>query len=140
MDLRGVRFHFLALLTFLLRRPARLKKDELPLAEGQLQGGHGASERVDAPFVGLLAQKRPTAHRPPATKAPVAWTERKAIRPAQAGNAAVFDFLYHSHSRGVYALCLRMVETPADAEDLMQEAFLQLFRKIGTFRGESAFS
>jgi RNA polymerase sigma-70 factor (ECF subfamily) len=33
-----------------------------------------------------------------------------------------------------------MVGNPADAEDLMQEAFLQLYRKIGTFRGESAFS
>jgi len=44
------------------------------------------------------------------------------------------------HSRRVYALCLRMVSNPADAEDLAQEAFLQLFRKIGTFRGESAFS
>src|ERR1700745_552573 len=44
------------------------------------------------------------------------------------------------HSRRVYALCLRMVNNPADAEDLMQEAFLKLFRKIGTFRGETAFS
>ena len=48
--------------------------------------------------------------------------------------------MYRLHSRRVYALCLRMVGNPADAEDLMQEAFLQLFRKIGTFRGESAFS
>ncbi len=67
-------------------------------------------------------------------------TEAEAIHLAQAGDAAAFEFLYHLHSRRVYALCLRMVNNPADAEDLMQEAFLQLFRKIGTFRGESAFS
>jgi len=67
-------------------------------------------------------------------------TEAEAIRLAQAGDAAAFEFLYQMHSRRVYALCLRMVNNPADAEDLMQEAFLQLFRKIGTFRGESAFS
>jgi len=67
-------------------------------------------------------------------------TEAEAIRLAQAGDAAAFEFLYHLHSRRVYALCLRMVNNPSDAEDLMQEAFLQLFRKIGTFRGESAFS
>jgi RNA polymerase sigma-70 factor, ECF subfamily len=82
--------------------------------------------------IGLLARPRPTE--------PVAWTEPEAIRRAQAGDAAAFEFLYQLHSRRVYALCLRMVNNPADAEDLMQEAFLQLFRKIGTFRGESAFS
>src|SRR3989449_4984872 len=53
------------------------------------------------------------------------------FRSAQAGDAAAFEFLYHLHSRRVYALCLRMVNNPSDAEDLMQEAFLQLFRKIG---------
>jgi RNA polymerase sigma-70 factor (ECF subfamily) len=67
-------------------------------------------------------------------------TEGEAIRLAQAGDAAAFEFLYELHGRRVYALCLRMVGNPSDAEDLMQEAFLQLFRKIGTFRGESAFS
>jgi len=67
-------------------------------------------------------------------------TEADAIRLAQAGDAAAFEFLYGLHGRRVYALCLRMVNNPTDAEDLMQEAFLQLFRKIGTFRGESAFS
>src|SRR5437588_1768230 len=54
----------------------------------------------------------------------------RSIRLAQAGDAAAFEFLYHMHSRRVYALCLRMVNNPPDAEDLMQEAFLQLFRKI----------
>jgi RNA polymerase sigma-70 factor, ECF subfamily len=86
----------------------------------------------DGAAIGLLARPR--------TSEPVAWTEAEAIRRAQAGDSAAFDFLYQLHSRRVYALCLRMVNNPADAEDLMQEAFLQLFRKIGTFRGESAFS
>ncbi|GAC1662581.1 MAG: sigma-70 family RNA polymerase sigma factor [Candidatus Acidiferrum sp.] len=66
--------------------------------------------------------------------------EAEAIRRAQAGDAAAFELLYQLHGRRVYALTLRMVGNPADAEDLTQEAFLQLFRKIGTFRGESAFS
>jgi len=75
-----------------------------------------------------------------ATQLKVTLTEADAIRLAQAGDAKAFEFLYDLHGRRVYALCLRMVNNPSDAEDLMQEAFLQLFRKIGTFRGESAFS
>ena len=66
--------------------------------------------------------------------------EADAIRLAQQGDAAAFERLYQLHSRRVYALCLRMVGNTAEAEDLSQEAFLQLFRKIHTFRGESAFS
>jgi RNA polymerase sigma-70 factor, ECF subfamily len=62
------------------------------------------------------------------------------IRLAQQGDAAAFERLYRLHSRRVYSLCLRMVGNTAEAEDLTQEAFLQLFRKIATFRGESAFS
>src|SRR5579862_2297972 len=67
-------------------------------------------------------------------------TEAEAIRLAQQGDAGGFERIYRLHSRRVYALCLRMVGNTAEAEDLTQEAFLQLFRKIGTFRGESAFS
>jgi len=67
-------------------------------------------------------------------------TEAEAIRLAQQGDAIAFEHIYRLHSRRVYALCLRMVGNPAEAEDLTQDAFLQLFRKIGTFRGESAFS
>lgn len=66
--------------------------------------------------------------------------EADAIRLAQQGDAQAFERLYRLHSRRVYALCLRMVGNTAEAEDLAQEAFLQLFRKIHTFRGESAFS
>jgi RNA polymerase sigma-70 factor, ECF subfamily len=62
------------------------------------------------------------------------------IRLAQQGDAPAFEALYQLHSRRVYSLCLRMIGDPVDAEDLTQEAFMQLFRKIHTFRGESAFS
>ena len=59
---------------------------------------------------------------------------------AQLGDAAAFEHIYRLHSRRVYSLCLRMARNPTEAEDLTQDVFLQLFRKIGTFRGESAFS
>jgi len=62
------------------------------------------------------------------------------VRLAQQGDAAAFERIYRLHSRKVYTLCLRMVGDKTDAEDLTQDVFLQLFRKINTFRGESAFS
>jgi RNA polymerase sigma-70 factor (ECF subfamily) len=68
------------------------------------------------------------------------WTESDAVEAAKHGCAEAFEFLYHLHKRRVYSLCLRMTGNTAEAEDLAQEAFLQLFRKIATFRGESAFS
>lgn len=66
--------------------------------------------------------------------------EPEAIERAKQGDAEAFEFLYGLHKRRVYSLCLRMTGNTASAEDLTQEAFLQLFRKISTFRGESAFS
>ena len=59
---------------------------------------------------------------------------------AQAGDHQAFAQLYAMHKRRIYSLCLRMVGNVAEAEDLTQEAFLQLHRKIATFRGDSAFS
>ena len=59
---------------------------------------------------------------------------------AQSGDNAAFAELYALHKRRVYSLCLRMVGNVTEAEDLTQEAFLQLHRKIATFRGDSAFS
>ena len=99
---------------------------------GTTLGGIRRIRSTSSAAIGQLARQRPTE--------PVAWTEAEAIRRAQAGDAAAFEHLFQLHSRRVYALCLRMVGNPADAEDLAQEAFLQLFRKIATFRGESAFS
>lgn len=51
-----------------------------------------------------------------------------------------FEELYSRHNRRVYSLCLRMTQNVSEAEDLAQEVFIQLFRKIGSFRGESAFT
>jgi RNA polymerase sigma-70 factor, ECF subfamily len=62
------------------------------------------------------------------------------IERAKQGDARAFQALYDKHKRRVYSLCLRMTSNTAEAEDLTQEAFLQLYRKIATFRGESAFS
>ncbi len=68
------------------------------------------------------------------------FNEAEAIEKAKRGDAEAFQALYDKHRRRVYSLCLRMTANTAEAEDLTQEAFLQLFRKIATFRGESAFS
>ena len=56
------------------------------------------------------------------------------------GDTAAFEKLYERHNRRVYALCLRMTKNVTEAEDLAQEAFIQLFRKIGSFRGDAAFT
>src|SRR6201987_1301886 len=66
--------------------------------------------------------------------------EAELIERAKQGDAQAFQSLYDKHKRRGYSLCLRMTSNTAEAEDLTQEAFLQLYRKIGTFRGESAFS
>lgn len=61
-------------------------------------------------------------------------------RRAAAGDTAAFEQLYEQHHRRVYSLCLRMLGNASQAEDMTQEAFLQLYRKIGSFRGDSAFT
>jgi RNA polymerase sigma-70 factor (ECF subfamily) len=68
------------------------------------------------------------------------FNEAAAIERAKQGDGEAFQALYDKHKRRVYSLCLRMTANTAEAEDLTQEAFLQLYRKIATFRGESAFS
>jgi RNA polymerase sigma-70 factor (ECF subfamily) len=68
------------------------------------------------------------------------FNEAATIERAKQGDADAFQALYDRHKRRVYSLCLRMTGNTAEAEDLTQEAFLQLYRKIATFRGESAFT
>lgn len=66
--------------------------------------------------------------------------ESKVIRMAQRGDEGAFERLYRLHSARVYALCMRMLRNPDEAEDSTQEVFFHVFRKIQGFRGASAFS
>src|SRR5437879_5690183 len=61
-------------------------------------------------------------------------------RMAADGNIAAFELIYERYHRRTYSLTLRMTNSQTEAEDLTQEVFIQLFRKIGSFRGDSAFS
>jgi RNA polymerase sigma-70 factor, ECF subfamily len=61
-------------------------------------------------------------------------------RRAAGGDMRAFEELYRRHNRRVYSLCLRMTQNVSEAEDLAQEVFVHLFRKVGSFRGESAFT
>jgi RNA polymerase sigma-70 factor, ECF subfamily len=67
-------------------------------------------------------------------------SESEAVRLAQRGEAAAFERLYQLHSQRVHSVCLRIAGNRTDAEELTQETFMQLFRKISSFRGDSALS
>src|SRR5271168_2586329 len=62
------------------------------------------------------------------------------VRRAQAGDEEAFATLFQQHKNRVYSVCLLMTKDVAEAEDLTQEAFLQVFRTVGSFRGDAAFS
>src|SRR6185503_12519184 len=59
---------------------------------------------------------------------------------AAGGDMAAFEEIYQRHHRRVYSICLRMLQNSYEAEDLTQDVFIQLYRKIGSFRGDSAFT
>jgi len=88
---------------------------------------------ADPPITDSTSQAAPS---PPAD----ASAEAEFIERAQAGDHRAFAQLYSLHKKRIYSLCMRMVGNAAEAEDMTQEAFLQLHRKIATFRGDSAFS
>jgi len=101
--------------------------------DGRLDSGEPGTAKIQAP----ASAGKPEA----AGKSVVAESADAVILArAQAGDHAAFAQLYAMHKRRVYSLCLRMLGNVAEAEDLTQESFLQLHRKIATFRGDSAFS
>jgi RNA polymerase sigma-70 factor, ECF subfamily len=69
-----------------------------------------------------------------------ATSDLELCRASAGGSIAAFELLYERYSRRTYSLCLRMTGNQTEAEDLTQEVFVQLFRKAGSFRGDSALS
>jgi len=66
--------------------------------------------------------------------------EAACIRRAQRSDAKAFESLYRMHVDKVYGLCLRMTGNVSEAEDCTQEAFIQAWKQLAKFRGDSAFS
>ena len=66
--------------------------------------------------------------------------ERRLVSRAQAGDMAAFEELYRRNVGRVYALCMRMAGDASLAEELAQDVFVRAWERLGTFRGESAFS
>jgi RNA polymerase sigma-70 factor (ECF subfamily) len=75
------------------------------------------------------------------TKQPIdGLSERRLVQRAQSGDKEAFARLYEAHKQRVYAICLRITREKMEAEDCAQEAFLQCFLRLSTFRGDSALS
>jgi len=66
--------------------------------------------------------------------------EKRLVARAQAGEMEAFEQLYRENVGRVYALCYRMAGEAVLAEELAQDVFVRAWQKLGSFRGESAFS
>src|SRR6266478_698925 len=91
--------------------------------------GNGTTLRVCAGWRLDLLFRRSDMEKLTAKQTASDLTEAEAIKQAQAGDAAAFEFLYKAHRRRVYSLCLHMIKNPAEAEDLTQQAFLHSFER-----------
>lgn len=101
------------------------------------------TETLDYPIWQNVGKNNSEKAEPAKTEAladPSSSSDLKLAQSATEGNMAAFEELYNRHHRRVYSLCLRMLQNTAEAEDLTQEVFIQLYRKIGSFRGDSAFT
>ncbi len=66
--------------------------------------------------------------------------EEKRVRAAQKGDPRAFEELMQQYERTIYGIALRMSGNACDAQDLMQEAMLRIYRHIGSFKGNAKFS
>jgi RNA polymerase sigma-70 factor (ECF subfamily) len=66
--------------------------------------------------------------------------EEQLLSRAQAGDQDALETIFNTYRNQVFSLAYRMTGNATDAEDLTQEVFLQVMRKIGSFQGRSSFS
>ena len=125
---------------------SRPRDRECPRGAPGLQQKGRTMNSMNSEFVEDTALNKRSPAKPGAAEALQPVTEKTAVPDnsdaailarAQAGDHVAFAQLYATHKRRVYSLCLRMLSNVAEAEDLTQESFLQLHRKIATFRGDS---
>lgn len=62
------------------------------------------------------------------------------MRAAQSGDAEAFASLYDAHAKRVFALCLSLTSDRAMATELLQDTFVRVWQRLGSFRGDSSFS
>lgn len=67
-------------------------------------------------------------------------TELELIQGLRNGDEMAFKFLVDNHQDRVYNTAIGIVQNAEDAEDVAQEVFIQVFRSIHTFKGESKLS
>jgi RNA polymerase sigma-70 factor (ECF subfamily) len=65
-------------------------------------------------------------------------SDAELVARCQAGDTEAFEGLYRRHAARVYALTCRMAGSPDEGEDLLQEIFLQAYRKLGSFKGDAS--
>ena len=66
-------------------------------------------------------------------------TESDLISGCIAGDRRMQEELYRRFSPRMYAVCLRYAGNPEEAEDILQEGFIKIFKKLGSFRSEGSF-
>jgi RNA polymerase sigma-70 factor, ECF subfamily len=74
----------------------------------------------------------------PSKQSDVDGTDAALVARVQAGEIGAFETLYSQHAARIYSLASRMAGSPEDGEDLLQEIFLQAYRKLGSFKGEAS--
>ncbi|NJD20962.1 MAG: sigma-70 family RNA polymerase sigma factor [Gemmatimonadetes bacterium] len=63
---------------------------------------------------------------------------RRLVARARAGDLGALEHVFRAYERSVYTLARRLTKTPEDAEDVLQETFLEVCRSLGTWRGEGS--